>query len=106
MPYIKLSEIEERFLFEGYTAKIIHGEKLTVAHVTVKANSPLPEHQHPHEQILNLIKGEFLFTCEGIDHHMKAGESFAIPSNAPHSAKSLTDCYIIDVFTPTRDDWK
>ncbi len=84
----------------------MHGEKLTVAHVRVTANSALPEHHHPHEQILNLIEGEFLLTVDGTEYLMKAGESFVIPSNVPHSAKSVTDCYIVDVFNPTRDDWK
>ena len=106
MSYIKLQEVEERVLFEGYTAKIMHGDDITVAHVRVKANSPLPEHAHPHEQVMNLIEGEFLFTVDGVEHQMKAGESYLIPSNVPHSAKSITDCYIIDVFTPTRDDLK
>ena len=106
MAYIKLQNVEEKFLFEGYTGKIMHGDKITVAHVRVKANSPLPEHAHPHEQVMNLIEGEFLFIVDGVEHQMKAGESFVIPSNTPHSAKSITDCYIIDVFTPTRDDWK
>ena len=106
MPLFKLQDVEEKFLFEGYKGQIMHGDKITVAHVRVKANSPLPEHSHPHEQVMNLIEGEFLFTVDGVEHHMRAGESFVIPSNTPHSAKSVTDCYIVDVFTPTRDDWK
>ncbi len=106
MPLFNLSQIEEKVLYEGYHGKVMHGDRITVAHIRVKANSPLPEHQHPHEQIMNLIEGEFIFTVDGIEYHMKAGESFVIPSNVPHSAKSVTDCYIVDVFTPIRDDWK
>ncbi len=106
MPHIKLFEIEEKILFEGYHGKIMHGEKITVAHIRIKANSPLPEHAHPHEQVVNLIEGEFHLTVDGVEYRMLGGESFVIPSNVPHSAKSVTDCYIVDVFTPTRDDWK
>ena len=73
MPRQNLHEIEEKLLFEGYYGKIIHGDKITVAHVRVKANSPLPEHSHPHEQIMNLIEGEFIFIVDGVEHLMKAG---------------------------------
>ncbi len=106
MPHVILNEIEEKVLYEGYHGKIMHGDKITVAHIRVKANSSLPEHQHPHEQIMNLIEGEFLFTVDGVEYRMKAGESFVIPPNVPHSAKSVTECYLVDVFCPPRDDWK
>ena len=105
MPFVDLNNMTEKKLFEGYTAKIIHTDNMTIAHVSVKANSPLPEHQHPQEQIMNLIEGEFEFTVAGEKHIMKAGESFVIPSNVPHSAVSITDCYIVDVFHPIREDW-
>ncbi|KAA3635766.1 MAG: cupin domain-containing protein [Calditrichaeota bacterium] len=105
MPFVDLNNMTEKKLFEGYTAKIIHAEKMTIAHVKVEANSPLPEHQHPHEQVMNLIEGEFEFTVAGKKHVMKAGESFVIPPNVPHSAKSITECYIVDVFHPIREDW-
>ena len=81
MPLVDLNAMEERKLFEGYTAKIIHSDNMTIAHVKVKANSPLPEHKHPQEQVMNLIEGEFEFTVDGEKHVMKAGESFVIPSN-------------------------
>jgi hypothetical protein len=29
-----------------------------------------------------------------------------IPSDTPHSAVALTDCKVIDTFSPTRDDYK
>jgi quercetin dioxygenase-like cupin family protein len=106
MPLINLAETAEKILFEGYHGKIIHGESMTVAHIHVDANSSLPEHHHHNEQTLNMIMGEFLLTVDGVEHQLKAGVSFVIPPNVPHSAKSVTDCYIVDVFCPPREDWK
>ena len=106
MPHINLNITEEKLLYDGYYGKIMHGEFLTVAHIRVNAGSPLPEHSHHNEQIMNLIEGEFILTVDGVEHHMQAGESFVIPPNVPHSAKSVTNCYIVDVFCPIREDWK
>ena len=106
MPLHNINQIEEKLLFEGFYGRIIHSKDMTVAYVRAVAGASLPTHDHPHEQIMNLIEGEFIFTVDGVEHHLKAGDIFAIPSNAPHSAKAVTDCRIIDVFNPPREDWK
>jgi hypothetical protein len=37
---------------------------------------------------------------------MEEGEVAVIPSNIKHSGKTITDCYIIDVFYPVREDYR
>jgi len=85
---------------------MIHTDQLTVMHVTVEAGHALPEHQHPHEQITNVIAGEFEMTVGGVTKTCRAGDSVVIAGNTPHSGKALTDCKIIDVFNPPREDYK
>jgi len=75
-------------------------------HVTVKAGSALPEHHHPHEQITNIIAGEFEMTVDGVTRICRAGDVVVIASNKPHSGIALTDCRIMDVFNPPREDYK
>jgi quercetin dioxygenase-like cupin family protein len=36
---------------------------------------------------------------------LSAGSVFIIPSNTVHSGKSITDCEIVDVFNPVREDY-
>ena len=91
---------------EGYRAKMIHTDQMSIAHWDVDAGCELPEHSHPHEQIMNLIEGEFVLTLNGEPIEMSAGESLVIPSNAVHSGKSITPCRIIDVWNPPRDDYR
>jgi quercetin dioxygenase-like cupin family protein len=93
-------------LFPGFDARLIHADGLTVAHVTIAAGSALPEHHHVHEQITNVIHGELEMTVAGQTAVCNAGTSIVIPSNAPHSARALTDCYVIDVFQPVREDYR
>ena len=37
---------------------------------------------------------------------LEPGTVKVIPSNTPHSAVALTDCKLIDVFSPVREDYK
>ncbi|HHH50031.1 MAG TPA: cupin domain-containing protein, partial [Saprospiraceae bacterium] len=59
-----------------------------------------------HEQVSNIISGAFEMTVDGVTKVCKAGDIVILPSNVPHSGRALTDCYIIDVFQPVREDYK
>jgi quercetin dioxygenase-like cupin family protein len=37
---------------------------------------------------------------------LEPGVVKVIPSNTPHSATAHTDCVLIDVFSPVREDYK
>lgn len=106
MSFIIPEEIPEKEVAPGFHCHMIHTERVTVMHVTVEAGAVLPEHQHPHEQITNLIEGQFEMTVGGTTKLCQSGEVILIPSNVPHSAKALTSCRIIDVFQPPRVDYQ
>jgi len=91
---------------DGYRAKMIHTDQMSIAHWDVDEGYELPEHSHPHEQITNIIEGEFILTLNGEAIHLSAGDSLVIPGDAMHSGKSLTACKIIDVWNPPRDDYR
>ena len=90
----------------GYHARFIHTETMTIAYVDVDAGAPLPEHAHVHEQVTNLLEGEFEMTIGGETLCMSAGQALVIPSNVPHSGRALTACRILDVFQPVREDFR
>lgn len=105
-PFISLSGVEEKEIIKGFFGKMIHTDNMTVAHFRVLAGSELPEHHHVHEQVTNVLSGELEMTVGGKTHVCKAGEVIVIPSNVPHSARALTDCRLVDVFQPAREDYK
>ncbi|MDX1941413.1 MAG: cupin domain-containing protein [Saprospiraceae bacterium] len=105
-PFIQLSDIPDKEILPGFHFKMIHTDGVTVAHVRIDKGGVLPEHHHIHEQVTNVISGELEMTIGGETHVCKAGECAAIPPSMPHSARALSDCYVIDVFRPTRDDYK
>ena len=100
-----LDEVTEKEMLPGFSAKFVHSANVTVSYWTVKAGASLPEHAHPHEQISNVLEGDFEMVIDGEPRILKAQTVAVIPSNAKHSGRALTDCKIIDVFYPAREDY-
>lgn len=106
MPFIQLKDIEQKELLTGFKSRMIHTEKMTLAYWEILAGSILPEHSHPHEQVAaQVISGEFELTLDGETKVMKAGDIAVIPSNVVHSGRAITDCELLDVFSPVREDY-
>ena len=106
MSFIDLNEIEGKEVVPGFTGRFIHSKNMSIAFWTIKAGHSLPEHKHVHEQIANVIEGEIELVMEGKTHTLTKGTCLIIPSNVPHSGKAITDCYVVDVFYPVREDLK
>jgi len=51
------------------------------------------------------VRGSVRFAVDGREETLAAGESCLFPSGAPHSAEALTDCLLIDAFSPPREDF-
>ncbi len=67
----------------------------------------VPTHQHPHEQMGMGLEGEFELIIADEARLIRAGDSYLIPSNTPHSARSVGGpARALDVFSPPRDDYK
>ena len=90
----------------GYHGKMVHGEHFTWAFWTVEQDAFVPEHQHPQEQMMYVVEGEFEFTLNGTTQIYSAGDLVSIPSQSLHGGKALTPCKLMDVFSPVREDYK
>ena len=106
MPFLKLEDSAPREIFPGFHVHFVHSANMTFAHWTIKAGAGLPEHSHPHEQVVNMLEGEFELTISGETRRLMPRSVAIIPSNAIHSGKAITDCRIIDAFYPIREDYR
>ncbi len=104
MPYINLEEIERIERMSGFHGRFIHMENVTFADWIILEGSQAPEHSHPHEQITYLLEGKFEFVLGGEKQVLEPGKAAVIPGNVVHSGKALTDCHLVDVFYPVRED--
>ena len=87
MPLIQLGRLPVREIFPGLRARLVHTERVSHSWVDVDAGAAFPEHQHPHEQIVNVLAGELELVVEGETHRLKPGMVFVIPPNAKHSGR-------------------
>ena len=105
MTFIDFDDILIKEPIRGYSVQFIHTANMTIAYWKIKAGAPLPDHSHPHEQVLNLVGGKYKLKIDDQSKSLGPGSVAVIPSNAPHSGEAITDCRIIDVFYPVRDDY-
>ncbi|SMD36976.1 Cupin domain-containing protein [Reichenbachiella faecimaris] len=93
-------------LVPGISGELIHTETMSIGYFDIEKGAILPEHSHVHEQVTSLLAGELEMTVNGESKIMKAGHVATIPPHAVHAALALTDCKVIDVFNPVREDYK
>ncbi len=103
---MNLDHISSKELFPGLKGKFVHGDQLTWAFWEVEKGAEVPLHQHPHEQIMHVVKGAFSFTLNGETKVYKDGDVVVIPSNTPHAGTAVTACTLMDVFTPVRTEYQ
>lgn len=63
-------------------------------------------HQHPHHQLVYVIKGAIAITVNGQTQTANAGDSFVVDGGVEHQATALADSEVVDVFTPIREDYR
>ena len=106
MPFIEPSDLERKEMVPGFHGRFVHTQNMTFVYWDIKAGAVLPEHSHPHEQVVNVIGGEIEFNLGGEVRVMKPGDVAVVPGDVSHSATGVTDSTVIDVFYPVREDYR
>ena len=103
---MNINDIPSKELIPGFHGRFVHGQQSTLAFWDIRQGCIMPQHQHPHEQITHIVSGELEMVIGGEKMLLTAGSVYVIPSNTPHGAVALTDCKVIDAFSPARDDYR
>ena len=101
-----IKNIIPKVLAPGITGYYAHGEKITFGLVELKVGSSVPLHEHVQEQITYIAEGQLEMLIDNVPCLLTEGMYHVIPSNTLHSAIAKTDCKVIDVFSPVREDYK
>ncbi|UCE24826.1 MAG: cupin domain-containing protein [Candidatus Zixiibacteriota bacterium] len=106
MGLVKLNDLPQLQIADGVVARVVTAESVSVMHVQISAGSPIPEHSHHHEQVVNVIEGVLELTVNGVKHNLTPGKVMVLEPNVVHSSKAVTDCRVVDVFQPVREDFR
>lgn len=106
MPFTSLRELDEREVFPGFHGRFVHTDHMTFVYWMIDAGASLPAHSHPHEQVVHMFEGRFELTLGDTTRILDPGAVATIPSNTVHSGKALTQCRIMDAFSPVREDYR
>jgi quercetin dioxygenase-like cupin family protein len=109
MPVLKKSESVPEKISPVHERRLDHLDNLMVV-VCDFSNGPwtLPDkpHNHPHEQITYVEKGELYFFIGEEKHHLVEGDLVSIPSGIFHTIQIISkNVRLIDSFTPVRSDF-
>jgi unsaturated pyranuronate lyase len=108
MPFFDLSEQPSKTIFPGVTITTAWGDAIMMSFVQFEyGNAVVPEHRHPHEQMGMGLEGEFELVIDGEARVIRAGDSYWIPSNVPHRARSINGpARALDIFHPIREEYR
>jgi quercetin dioxygenase-like cupin family protein len=101
-----LESLEPRELIPGHHGRFVHSAHTTHVYWTIDEGARLPEHSHPHEQVVNMLEGTYELTVDGEPLELNAGDVLVIPGGATHSGAAKTPCRILDVFSPVREEYR
>jgi quercetin dioxygenase-like cupin family protein len=102
----ELHAIPPQLLADGWLARVVHGDQLTVAVVEAEPGAMLPEHHHHNEQFGMVIRGTVSFRVGNEEQSVGAGGIWRIPSDTPHTVTAGEEgAVVIDIFSPPREDW-
>ena len=107
---VKVSDIAPEFQLQAMLQWVKAGGHLIISVATqgqefLKADSKMPEHQHPQEQIVHILSGRMTVFANGGAHELQAGDSYYLASNVPHRVETPEDTRVLDTFSPPHHEY-
>ncbi|APQ17922.1 cupin domain-containing protein [Maribacter hydrothermalis] len=103
---LNLSNITSKEIMPGLHGKLVHSENMSIAFWEVEKGAKVPEHSHINEQIMHVMEGDFEFTLDETTKVYGPGDIVVIAPHKKHSGVALTPCKLLDVFSPTREEYR
>ena len=105
MNFFDISKMPGKQMAPGSEGKFIHSENNTISFWNIAAGTIIPLHHHVHESTLILLEGQIKMTIGEETRLIESGMVAYVPSNITHHAEVLTNCRMIDIFFPLREEF-
>lgn len=105
--YLSRDEVEPVEKLPGvYRRTLVTTDGMMLVEFSLDQGAIVPLHHHFNQQVGYVIQGEIEFTIGGVTRNCRAGDSYAMPGDVEHKVQALTDCVVIDIFAPPREDYR
>ena len=107
---VRLDDHEPREVSDGFeVVQLGANDFMSIQYFRFMPGGSAPEHDHPHQQIGFVYRGELTFTVEGEEVTIGPGDTYSLYSHEVHAAENTGDTPVegVDVFCPPRGaaDW-
>jgi quercetin dioxygenase-like cupin family protein len=101
--YAALGDLPEVDAGNGVTLRPLAGDRLMLSHVTIAPHGQAAVHTHDEEQMGLVVSGTCVFSLDGVERTLAAGDIYHAPAGVPHGATAEAEgCVIVDLFAPPR----
>jgi quercetin dioxygenase-like cupin family protein len=97
--------LKDERLTDQLSRQVIHGEKATLARLTLKAGASVARHYHANEEYCWVLSGALEYQFNDRTVVVRAGEIILVQPDVPHAIVGLEDSTCVDFFAPVREDW-
>ena len=90
----------------GLDRKILaHNPNLMLVEHVMRNGWEGARHSHPHDQLVYVVAGRLRVSRGEESFEVASGDSFVVNGGVEHQARALEASVVLDVFTPTREDY-
>jgi quercetin dioxygenase-like cupin family protein len=100
-----LAELPWERVTDKIERRVLAGQQGMIVWWKMKAGAHAAAHQHPHEQIVWMLKGKMDFRIGNDRRSMVAGDVAVIPGHVEHEGIFPEDTEVVDIFAPPREDF-
>jgi quercetin dioxygenase-like cupin family protein len=107
MPLVKTDATPLLYPEPGMVRQVLaHTDHIMLVRHTFDKGWVGAAHSHPHHQLVYVVSGSIKVVMQGEEFIANTGDSFVVDGNIEHQASALESSIVLDVFTPTREDYK
>ena len=105
--FVSPKDVEQIEMFDGvFRRTLATTDEAMLCQFFLEKDSVVPIHSHMNDQVGYVVSGSVEYTIGTETRILKPGDNYAIPGGIDHTARAIEDSWIIDVFSPPREDYR
>ncbi|MFK7942909.1 MAG: cupin domain-containing protein [Paracoccaceae bacterium] len=100
----KLDDLPNLVDAPGHVLRRLGGDSVMMQEARMPAGLTFAPHAHHNEQLVLVLEGQVRLDIgpDAVPHELGPGDMMLIPPHVRHGGEALSDCRLIDAFSPPR----